>query len=57
MIPKYLAMKFLESLTEKLGYNINIIDEKGIIIASSDKSREGTFHEAAYKLIKEKGLT
>ncbi len=54
MIPKYLAMKFLESLTEKLGYNINIIDEKGIIIASSDKSREGTFHEAAYKLIKEK---
>ena len=54
MIPKYLATKFLESLVEKLGYNINIIDEKGIIIASNDKSREGTFHEAAYKLIKNK---
>lgn len=54
MIPKYLAVKFLEPLTEKLGYNINIIDENGIIIASSDKSREDTFHEAAYKLIKGK---
>lgn len=54
MIPKYLARKFLESLKEKLDYNINIIDEKGIIIASSDKDREDTFHEAAYKLIKEK---
>lgn len=54
MIPKYMASKFLEPLTEKLGYNINIIDEKGIIIASSDKNREDTFHEAAYKLIKEK---
>ena len=54
MIPKYLAVKFLEPLTEKLGYNINIIDENGIIIASSDKNREDTFHEAAYKLIKEK---
>lgn len=54
MIPKYLATKFLNPLTEKLGYNINIIDENGMIIASNDKSRVDTFHEAAYKLIKEK---
>ena len=54
MISKYLAKKFLEPLTEKLGYNINIINENGIIIASSDDDRVDTFHEAAYRLMKEK---
>ena len=54
MISKYLAAKFLGPLTEKLSYNINIINEKGIIVASSDKNRIDTFHEAAYLLIKDK---
>ncbi len=36
-----------------LGKNINIMDEKGVIIGSGDKSRLNQFHEGAAKVIKE----
>ena len=51
MIRKDLASRFIERLIDHLDYNINIMDKNGIIIASSDKERLNTFHEAAYRII------
>ena len=45
------AKKFIEKITEYTDYNINIMDEDGIIIASKDKERVGTFHEIAYRIV------
>lgn len=47
MIEPELAVKFIEQLTQYTEYNINIMDESGIIIASRDPKRVGTYHEAA----------
>lgn len=51
MIDALLAKKFIEKITQYTDYNINIMDEKGIIIASKNASRIGTFHEAAFQII------
>ncbi len=45
------AMSIVEEISGIIGQKINVMDENGIIIASSDVSRVGTFHEAAKKLI------
>ena len=47
MIDALLAKKFIERITQYTEYNVNIMDEKGIIIASKNTSRIGTFHEVA----------
>lgn len=46
-----LAQKFIDKLAKHLEYNINIMNNKGIIIASKDVSRIGNFHEVAYGLL------
>jgi carbohydrate diacid regulator len=46
-----LAAVFVNRLGEHLAYNINIIDREGVIIASRDPSRVGSYHEAAHRLI------
>lgn len=51
MIDALLARKFIKRLTQYTEYNINIMDEKGIIIASKNTSRIGTFHEVALQII------
>lgn len=51
MLKVKLAEKFIEKLTAYTRYNINIMDDRGIIIASRDPERVGTFHEIAYYLI------
>lgn len=53
MLEVDLAEKLIEKLGECTNYNINIMNEKGIIIASKDRSRIGTFHEIAYRIIEE----
>ena len=50
MIDIELAQKFIEQVVKYTDYNVNIMDENGIIIASRDAVRIGTFHEAAYLL-------
>lgn len=42
-----LAQSIVERTMEVVSHNINIMDDKGIIIASGDKSRIGTIHEGA----------
>ena len=51
MLDKEFAGKFIERVTRFTDYNVNIMDERGIIIASRDKKRIGQYHEIAYRLI------
>lgn len=46
-----LAQKFIDKTAKHLEYNLNIMNDKGIIIASKDTSRIGDFHEVAYGLL------
>lgn len=46
-----LAAEFLRKLGRHLDYNINIMDRDGMIIASRDGARVGTFHESAHRLV------
>ncbi len=51
MLDPVLANQFIEKVKKYTDYNINIMNEKGIIIASRTESRIGTFHEIAYRII------
>jgi len=46
-----LARKFIEQVAQYTDYNINIMNEQGIIIASRDPGRIGSFHEVAYYIV------
>lgn len=46
-----LAERFVNQLVTYTKYNINIMNDKGVIIASRNKERVGTFHEMAYEII------
>ncbi|SNS85780.1 carbohydrate diacid regulator [Anaerovirgula multivorans] len=46
-----LAQKFIDKTAAYFEYNINIMNDKGIIIASKDASRVGDFHEVAYNML------
>ncbi|MBU0928516.1 MAG: helix-turn-helix domain-containing protein [Spirochaetes bacterium] len=45
------AAAFLARLGEHIDHNINIIDREGVIIASLDPSRVGSYHDAARRLV------
>lgn len=51
MIEAAFAQKFIDQVTQYTTYNINIMNEKGIIIASRNPERVGTFHEVAYRIV------
>lgn len=52
MIDVELANRFIRQASNYTDYNINVMNENGIIVASSDNSRVGSFHEVAYTLMK-----
>lgn len=52
MIEAELARKLIERITQYTDYNINIMNEEGVIIASRDPGRVGTFHAIAYQLLR-----
>ena len=54
-ISKNNAMQIVTEMRSLINQNVNMIDEHGIIIASTDASRINTFHEGAYEIIT-KGL-
>ena len=45
------ANKIIEKVKQYTDYNINIMNERGIIVASLTKERIGTFHEIALRII------
>ncbi len=48
------AQEIVKEISQLLKTKINIMNNKGIIIASSNKNRINTFHEGAYKIINNK---
>ena len=51
MLDVALARKLIERVTKYTSYNVNIMDENGVIIASRNPERIGSFHEAAYQAL------
>jgi len=53
MIDNLLANRLIDKISQSTEYNVNIMDESGILIANSkSKERIGMFHEVAYNIIK-----
>lgn len=52
MISRELAEKLIERITKYTDYNVNIMDENGIIIASRDLKRVGQYHEIAHRIVR-----
>lgn len=51
MLEVSLAQKLIEQITGYTSYNVNIMNGDGIIIASRDAERVGTFHEPAWQIL------
>ncbi|HUX51155.1 MAG TPA: sugar diacid recognition domain-containing protein [Spirochaetia bacterium] len=51
MLNARLATDLVDKLSTHIDFNINIMDDRGIIIASRDPKRVGNFHAAAYRII------
>lgn len=50
-LSKQLAEKIVREVNTVIPQKINLMDKTGVIIASSDPMRIGTFHEGAYEVI------
>ncbi|MDN5332687.1 MAG: carbohydrate diacid regulator [Tepidanaerobacteraceae bacterium] len=46
------AQTIVDRTMKILGYNINIMDSRGIIVGSGDKKRLNTFHQGAAEVIR-----
>ena len=51
MINQAFAEQFIRRIRSQTDYNINIMNEHGIIIASCSEERVGTFHATAFCMI------
>lgn len=50
-LSKVIAQKIVMQMMNVIPYNINVMDESGVIIGSGDSGRIGTIHEGAQKAI------
>ncbi|WP_329024095.1 CdaR family transcriptional regulator [Streptomyces sp. NBC_00690] len=55
MIAGTTAQAIVDDIVGRLGVNVNIMDERGVITASGDRSRVGSLHEGARRVL-ETGL-
>lgn len=51
MINKIFAQNFVKKIEQSMKIKVNVMDEKGVIIASTSKERVGDFHICAYEII------
>lgn len=51
MLEVSLAEKLIEQITKYTDYNVNIMNKEGIIIASRNPDRIGTYHEPAWQIL------
>lgn len=51
MLDIFLAKKLIEQVTKYTSYNVNIMDNRGVIIASRNPERIGNFHEVAWQIV------
>ncbi|MCE7791614.1 helix-turn-helix domain-containing protein [Salipaludibacillus sp. CUR1] len=54
MLTPEVAQNIVSRTMEILNYNINVMDNKGVIIASGDRDRIGTIHEGAKEIQKKR---
>lgn len=52
-ISKLTAQEIVEEIGREIGENVNLMDDKGVIIASTDVNRIGNVHEGAIQIMKE----
>ncbi|WP_455382824.1 CdaR family transcriptional regulator [Salinispira pacifica] len=55
MLNARLAADLVDRLSAHIDFNINIMDDRGVIIASRDRSRIGDFHAAAHRIVTDGG--
>ncbi len=53
MISQASAMAIVNEISVIIKQHVNLMDEKGIIVASTDEGRFGQFHEGAWRIITE----
>ncbi len=53
-IPKHSSKRIVEEISGVIGQQVNMMNELGIIIASTDPARIGTFHGGAKRIIDER---
>ena len=51
MINKIFAQNFVRKMEQTMNLKVNVMDERGIIVASASKERVGDFHLVAYEII------
>lgn len=51
MINKIFAQNFVRKMEQTMNLKVNVMDERGVIIASASKERVGDFHLVAYEII------
>ncbi len=54
LISQAIAQEIVETVHDVCSQNINFINEQGMIIASTDLSRVGSFHEIGYQAVQER---
>ncbi|GLF96036.1 CdaR family transcriptional regulator [Streptomyces yaizuensis] len=52
MFADAVAQSIVDDVVTRLGVSVNIMDEHGVIVASSDRSRLGTVHEGALRVLR-----
>ncbi|QXM05137.1 CdaR family transcriptional regulator [Crassaminicella indica] len=55
-LSKNLAQKIVKEMMKVIPYNVNVMNEKGMIIGSGDRNRIGKIHEGAVKAIEKKQM-
>lgn len=53
-LSRHSAQQIVEQIGKLVRQNINLMDESGHIIASTDRKRIGSFHQGAYRIISER---
>ncbi|MEG1002480.1 MAG: sugar diacid recognition domain-containing protein [Clostridium sp.] len=56
MLSRELAQNISERMMKVIPYNVNIMDDRGVIIGSGDLSRVGHIHEGAIETLKRKSV-
>ncbi|MFH8692684.1 CdaR family transcriptional regulator [Streptomyces anulatus] len=52
MIDGVAAQAIVDDIADRLGVRVNVMDDHGVIIASSDRSRVGSLHEGALHVLR-----
>ena len=52
--PKSSCMKIVQEISNIIGERVNMMDHEGMIIASTDPARIGTFHAGAKRVVEER---